>query len=134
MISELMALPILAQFGLSVLVIFLLVGALVCMSFVIDVLVAAARATSMTLMRVALRRRSAGRIMFCLRALGYWRDDLVSFYRRRHHRVIWSLSDRDGGADLARWSGIFRWEFFGPRPVDVHTHSGAEGATTGEPK
>lgn len=104
-------LPLLAQIGFSVLLLWLLVGSFVVMSFVLDVLIAAARAASLTALDIRAQRGTPGKISI-VRVLSCWRSRLFMFYEKRRVDVTVTLNFKD--MDVARWHGIFRWEFIKP--------------------
>lgn len=89
------------------------VGALVVMTFVLDTLIAAARATSQVLLELAANKRFAIPIKNPWWGwLSYWRERLFRFYGHRRKRVTIEITYKD--ATLAIWRGVFRWEFIDP--------------------
>lgn len=107
MIAEFLSLSLTSQVGILLLAAFLLVGVLVVMTFVTDVLVAAARATSLVALNVAVSRRLPGWFSLVVIASS-WRRLLFAFYRDREKRCSYTLTYDD--QPVARWRGVFRWE------------------------
>lgn len=108
MIAEFLSFSLTSQVGILLLAIFLLVGFFVGISFMIDVLVAAVRATSLVALNVAVSRRLPGWFSLVVIASS-WRRLLFAFYRDREKRCSYTLTYDD--QPVARWRGVFRWEF-----------------------